>query len=79
MKRGAPIELTQVEYLIMKSFLENRGRALSRDDLLDMVWGYDYQGDIRTVDVHITHLRKKLGEYGKIIVNRSGYGYCIEL
>lgn len=54
------LELTPKEYELLKFFLTNPGRVFSRDDLLDKVWGYEYAGDGRTVDVHIRHLRLKL-------------------
>lgn len=72
------IELTQVEYLIMKTFLENRGKALSRDDILDMVWGKDYQGDLKVVDVNIRRLRLKIEEDAaapRHIMTIWGFGY----
>lgn len=72
------IELTQVEYLLMKSFLENRGRALSRDDLLDLVWGKDYQGDLKVVDVNIRRLRLKIEDDAaqpRHITTIWGFGY----
>lgn len=76
--KGEKIELTQVEYLIMKSFLENPGRALSREELLEMVWGKDYQGDLKVVDVNIRRLRLKIEEdpaAPKHITTVWGYGY----
>ena len=77
-KGSKRIELTQVEYLIMKSFLENKGRALSRDDLLDMVWGKDYQGDLKVVDVNIRRLRLKIEDDAaqpRHIATIWGFGY----
>lgn len=56
---GRPIELTLKEFELLKILIENRGKVLSRNLLLDEVWGYDYFGETRTVDVHIRHLRKK--------------------
>ena len=76
--RGKKVELTQVEYLIMKTFLENPGKALSRDNILSIVWGKNYQGDIKVVDVNIRRLRLKIEEDAaqpKHITTVWGYGY----
>ena len=76
--RGKKVELTQVEYLIMKTFLENPGKALSRDSILSIVWGKNYQGDIKVVDVNIRRLRLKIEEDAaqpKHITTVWGYGY----
>lgn len=59
-KRDCPVDLTPREFSIMKLFLENPNRAFSRDELLDFVWGQDFFGDPKTVDVHIRRLREKL-------------------
>ncbi len=59
-KDGVRVELTQVEYMIIKTFLENPGKALSRDDIMELVWGKDYQGDLKVVDVNIRRLRLKI-------------------
>ena len=77
-KNGIPLELTQVEYLIMKTFLENRGRALSRDDIMNMVWGKEFQGDLKVVDVNIRRLRLKIEDNAaspRHIVTVWGFGY----
>ena len=58
-KDGQRVKLTQVEYAIMKAFLENPGKALSREELLEMVWGSDYFGELKIVDVNIRRLRLK--------------------
>ena len=76
--RGKKIELTQVEYLIIKAFLENPGKAMSRDDILTKVWGRDYQGDLKVVDVNIRRLRLKIESDAaapKYIVTVWGFGY----
>ena len=57
---GIPVDLTNREFELLEVLVNNRNIALSRDKLLDLAWGYDYFGDTRTVDVHITKLRKKL-------------------
>jgi len=59
-KKGLPVELTMKEYDLIEFFMKKPGKVFSRENLLDLVWGYDYQGDIRTVDVHIRRLREKL-------------------
>lgn len=77
-KNGIKIELTQVELLIMKTFLENKGRALSREDILSMVWGSDYSGEIKVVDVNIRRLRLKIEENAaepNHIATIWGFGY----
>lgn len=72
---GADIGLTPKEYELMVYFKVNRGLALSREKILNAVWGYDYFGDLRTVDTHIKKLRAKLGEHGARIETVRGYGY----
>ncbi len=59
-KDGQEIELTPLEYQLLMFFYENRGQALSREKILAAVWGYDYFGNTRTVDIHVLRLRKKL-------------------
>ena len=76
---GADIGLTPKEYELMVYFKNNRGIALSREKILNAVWGYDYFGDLRTVDTHIKKLRAKLGEYGSKIDTVRGYGYRFEI
>lgn len=60
--RGALLELTLKEFELLRVLMENRGRVLSRDELLNDVWGYDYVGETRTLDMHIRALRQKLGD-----------------
>ena len=57
-----PVDLTYMEYELLRFFIENQGRVWSREQLLSRVWGYDYFGGARTVDVHVRRLRSKLGE-----------------
>ncbi len=76
---GDSIKLTKKEFEILKLFLENQGRVFSRDEILTRVWNIESYVLDRTIDVNITRLRKKIGEYGKNIVTRLGYGYCFEL
>lgn len=59
---GEPLDLTFMEYELLRFFVENRGRVWTREQLLSKVWGYDYYGGARTVDVHVRRLRAKLGE-----------------
>ncbi len=77
MKNGAAIDLTPKEYDLLVFLLENRGTVFTREKLLDAVWGYDYIGDSRTVDIHIVRLRKKLNDSASpsIIDTIFGVGY----
>lgn len=59
-KNGEEVDLTLKEYDLAELFMKNPGKVYSRENLLDIVWGYDFQGDVRTVDVHIRRLREKL-------------------
>lgn len=72
---GTPVEITRTEYNIMLLMLKREGEFLSRADILDNAWNNDGIVLERTVDVHITRLRKKLGPYSDSIVTRTGYGY----
>ena len=77
-KSGNRIRLTQVEYAIMKLFMQNPGRALSREDILAAVWGRDYEGDLKIVDVNIRRLRIKIEDdttTPTFITTVWGYGY----
>lgn len=69
------ISLTLKEYELLMTLITNKNRVLSRDSLLRRVWGYDFTGESRTVDVHIRTLRSKLGECGEIIRTVRGVGY----
>ena len=76
---GKEVELTLKEYNILKALLESSGRVFSREQLLDSIWGYDFTGDIRTVDSHVARLRTKLGDWGnKHLKTVYGIGYKIE-
>lgn len=75
---GGRVDLTKKEYTLLQTFLENPGRAFTRNQLLETVWGADYCGETRTVDVHIGTLRTKLGEYGNLITTVRGIGYRME-
>lgn len=59
---GTPVDLTYMEYELLRFFVEHQGRVWSREQLLSKVWGYDYYGGARTVDVHVRRLRSKIGE-----------------
>jgi DNA-binding response OmpR family regulator len=72
------VELTKKEYEILKVLLENQGRIFSREDLLSKIWGQDVIVTERTVDVNITRLRSKLGQFGPLLRNKTGYGYFFE-
>jgi two-component system, OmpR family, alkaline phosphatase synthesis response regulator PhoP len=71
---GEPVELTTIEFDLLKTLAEHRGMVLSREQLLQQVWGYDYYGEERVVDVHIGHIRQKLGG-DRFIVTVRGVGY----
>lgn len=71
------VVLTLKEFELLCLLLENRGRVLSRDQLLNSIWGYGFDGENRTVDVHIRTLRQKLGSYGEYIETVRGVGYKI--
>lgn len=75
---GKRIQLTLKEYELLKLFMENKGRAFTRDKLLSDIWGADYVGETRTVDVHIGTLRTKLGACGSYIKTVRGVGYRME-
>ena len=72
-----PVALTTKEFELLQFFAERPGRALSRQQILDAVWGYDWFGDTRTVDVHVAQVRKKLGDAAQITTVR-GVGYRLE-
>lgn len=72
---GRPVELTYKEYELLKILLENPEVVMSREKLLDRIWGYQFDGGTRTVDVHIKTLRQKLGESGACIKTVRGVGY----
>ena len=73
--RGKEITLTHKEFEILTLFIENPGTVFTRDKLLSLVWGYDFNGESRTVDMHIKTLRQKLGDCGKYIETIRGVGY----
>ena len=75
---GKKIYLTPKEYELLKYFFDNKNIALSRENLLNHVWGFDFYGDDRTVDTHVKTLRKHLGKYKDLIVTVRGMGYKLE-
>ena len=74
---GKEVALTFKEFELLKYLMENAGIVLTRDKLLEEAWGYEYEGETRTLDVHIRTLRQKLGEAGAIIETVRGVGYKI--
>ena len=72
------VQLTKKEFEILLLLVQNKGRVFSREDILARIWSDEVYVLDRTIDVNITRLRKKIGEYGKCIVTRLGYGYCFE-
>lgn len=72
------INLTPKELLLLIALINAKGRVLSRDQLLDKVWGFDYYGDPRTVDVHIRRLREKLTDHAHLVETVKGFGYRIK-
>ena len=74
---GVPAELTLKEFELLRILMKNRNAVLTRDNLLESIWGYDCAGETRTVDVHIKTLRQKLGSGSEIIKTVRGVGYKI--
>ena len=80
-KNGKRVDLTQVEFSLMKTFMQNKGRALDREELLSSVWGRDYSGELKIVDVNIRRLRIKVEDVPaqpKYIITVRGFGYMWE-
>lgn len=81
-RSGQEIDLQPKQYELLKCLMQNRGTVLTRDQLLQNVWGYDYAGDTRTVDVHVRWLREKLEEdpaSPRLIQTVRGVGYCLRV
>lgn len=74
-ENGRKVELTLKEFELLRYLMENKGIVLTRDQLLTRIWGYDFDGETRTVDVHIRTLRQKLGDAGSLIETVRGVGY----
>lgn len=80
-KDDEPVDLTPIEFDLLHALARHQGRVLSREQLIEQVWGYDYYGDERVVDVHIGRLRKKLEDdpaHPRFIVTVRGVGYRLE-
>ena len=75
---GNEVDLSFKEFELLQYFVENRGRALSRETILNNVWNYDYFGDSRTIDTHVKKLRSKMGDKGNYIKTIRGMGYKFE-
>ena len=75
---GNSVELTLKEFEVLRLLMKNQGTVITRDILLEQIWGYDFDGETRTVDVHIRTLRQKLGHGGNIIKTIRGVGYRAE-
>lgn len=73
------VKLNNKEYNLLVYFMENVDNVLNRDQILDKIWGFDFDGDIRTIDTHIKTLRSKLGDYGKYIKTVRGSGYMFQV
>lgn len=71
------VELTKKEYNLLSYLIRNQGVVLTRDQLLNSIWGYDFDGETRTVDVHVRSLRQKLGHAGDCVTTVRGIGYRI--
>ena len=74
-RNNEKLQLTLKEYELLKLLAETPGRVLTRDFLLDRIWGYEFYGETRTVDVHIRHIRMKLGDDAGMIETVRGVGY----
>ena len=75
---GNLIELTYKEYELLSLFILNKGIVLNRDTIMDRIWGTDYEGESRTIDMHVKTLRQKLGDYGSRIKSVRNVGYVME-
>jgi len=73
-----PVHLTKKEFEILVYLMNNRGKYISRQEILDRIWSDGVVVTERNVDVNITRLRKKIGKYGSVIASQTGYGYCFD-
>ena len=78
-RNGEKLQLTLKEFELLKVLAINLGKVLTRDYLLDQIWGYEFYGETRTVDVHIRHLRQKLGDDAYLVETVRGVGYRMVL
>ncbi|MDD3744922.1 MAG: response regulator transcription factor [Anaerostipes sp.] len=76
---GVPVDLSFKEFELLQYFMNNEGRVLTRENILNQVWNYDYFGDARTIDTHVKKLRNKMGEKGAYIRTIWGMGYKFEV
>jgi two-component system phosphate regulon response regulator PhoB len=76
--QGRNISLTAIEFRLLLALMENRGRTLSRGNILEVVWGYDTEVETRTVDTHLRRLREKLGPAAQQIQTVRGFGYRLD-
>jgi len=76
---GSDVALTKTEFELLRLLLSHRGQVFSRQQLISSVWPHDVIVSDRAVDVNITRLRKKIGQYGQLIVSRQGYGYMFDV
>ncbi|KAA3618322.1 MAG: DNA-binding response regulator [Calditrichaeota bacterium] len=74
-RKSKQVDLTPIQFKLLKLLIKSEGKALSRQMLLDTIWGDDYYGDPRTVDVHITRLREKIDKKNNLILTVKGVGY----
>ena len=76
--KGKPVKMTTKEYQLLLLLMKNAKLALSRESILNKVWGFEYDGNDRTIDTHIKMLRQSLGEYGERIRTIRGMGYSFD-
>ena len=77
-RNGSPVSLTQLEFELLQTFLNHKNQVLTRDNLISQVWGYDFEGDEKTVNIHIMNLRRKLGVDCICTIRGVGYRFEIE-
>lgn len=77
-RNGSPVSLTQLEFELLQTFLNHKNQVLTRDNLISQVWGYDFEGDEKTVNIHIMNLRRKLGVDCIRTIRGVGYRFEIE-
>ncbi|WP_242419113.1 winged helix-turn-helix domain-containing protein, partial [Frankia sp. CpI1-P] len=79
-RAGEPIELSPTEFTLLRYFLTNPNRVLSRAQILDAVWSYDFAGEPTVVDQYVSYLRRKLGRHGPSLIHtQRGFGYALRL
>lgn len=75
---GNEVTLTNKEYELLKYLLSHKGRVFTRAQILETIWGYEYEGESRTLDMHVKTLRQKLGEAGKYIITIRNVGFVLK-